>query len=66
MAINWLVAQQNVVTIAKSSSPEHLQENLGGVGWYLPPTEVERLRQEYPHSAVSDVLPPSANLGKSR
>lgn len=44
IAINWLISQANVVTIAKSSNIDHLKENLGGVGWQMDPEDIERLR----------------------
>lgn len=57
IAINWLVAQENVVTLAKMSRPEHLQENLGGIGWEMEKEDVERLRKEYPDQQdVSDAV----------
>ncbi|MSU56472.1 MAG: aldo/keto reductase [Candidatus Taylorbacteria bacterium] len=58
IAINWLMAQQNVVTLMKTSDPAHLKENLGAVGWYLTEGDVELLRKEYPDQvAISDVCP---------
>ena len=48
IAINWLTSQDNVVTLVKTSSLVHLEENLGAVGWYLEPDDVELLRREYP------------------
>ena len=56
--INWLVSQQNVVTIAKTSSHEHLLENLGAVDWLMESTDIERIRAEYPDQRpVSDAIP---------
>ena len=58
IAINWLVSQPNVVTISKTRSAKHLKENLGGVGWQMKPTDVEKLRREYPdQKKVSDAMP---------
>ena len=58
IAINWLLCQQNVVTLAKSSNLQHLQENLGAIGWRMEPDDVERLRREYPsQKEVSDAVP---------
>ncbi len=57
IAINWLVSQQNVVTIAKTSDPAHLKENLGGLGWNLTEGDIERLRKDYPGQVfISDVI----------
>jgi len=56
--INWLISQPNVVTIAKTSKREHLNENLGAVGWALSAVDIERIRTEFPdQQAVSDAVP---------
>jgi len=58
ITINWLISQANVVTLSKASNIAHLEENLGAIGWEMEPTDVERLRREYPDQAeVSDVVP---------
>ena len=58
VAINWLISQDNVVTISKTRNPAHLQENLAAIGWQMEPKDVERLRKEYPGQiAVSENLP---------
>lgn len=57
IAINWLVSQQSVATIAKTSDPAHLKENLGGLGWNLTEGDVELLRKNYPGQVyISDVI----------
>lgn len=48
IAINWLASQKHTVTLTKTSSPEHLDENLGGIGWEMEPDDIEKLRQEFP------------------
>ncbi len=58
IAINWLTSQDNVVTLAKTSTSEHLWENLGALGWRLDPDDIERLRREFPDQQhVSDAVP---------
>ena len=58
IAINWLISQKGVVTLAKTSDPAHLRENLGALGWYLTEGDVELLRKEYPDQVgISDVTP---------
>lgn len=58
IAINWLVSQTNVVTLAKTSDADHLRENLGGVGWTMDQADVERIRHQYPDQQdVSDAVP---------
>lgn len=48
IALNWLLSQQNVVTVTKMASPAHLQENLGAVGWVMEQQDIDHLRREYP------------------
>ena len=57
LALNWLLSQENVVTITKAANPRHLAENLGALGWELEREDMERLRREYPAEAVSDAVP---------
>ena len=58
IAINWLISQQNVVTICKTSDVGHLKENLGAVGWTMDAKDVELIRQEFPdQQLVSDAVP---------
>lgn len=57
VAINWLISQENVVTIAKSTRVDHLRENLGAVGWNLDSVDIELLRKEFPGQLkISDVI----------
>jgi diketogulonate reductase-like aldo/keto reductase len=57
IALNWLISQDNVITIAKTSNPEHLRENLGALDWQLDQTDVELLRSQYPNQQkTSDVI----------
>jgi diketogulonate reductase-like aldo/keto reductase len=48
VALNWLITQQNVITIPKTSTPEHLDENLGALGWELSPEDWHMLADEFP------------------
>jgi diketogulonate reductase-like aldo/keto reductase len=58
LALNWLVSQKNVVTISKTSSREHLQENLGALNWSMEQDDIELLRREFPdQKLVSDSVP---------
>lgn len=58
IAINWLVSQENVVTIPKTTSHEHLEENLGAIGWELTDEDIEKLRLEFPgQTTISNRLP---------
>ena len=57
IALNWLLCQENVVTITKAANPLHLAENMGALGWVLEKEDAGRLRREYPAEAVSDAVP---------
>ena len=57
IALNWLLCQENVVTITKAANPLHLAENMGALGWALEKEDAKRLRREYPAEAVSDAVP---------
>ena len=58
IALNWLLSQKNVVTLAKSSNIEHLRENAGAIGWDMEQEDVERLRSGYPDQKdTSDSVP---------
>lgn len=48
IALNWLISQKNVITISKISQKNHLEENLGAVGWEMDSKDVELLRDEFP------------------
>ncbi|MDE1860673.1 MAG: aldo/keto reductase [Candidatus Micrarchaeota archaeon] len=58
IAINWLASQPNVVTLSKMRNIDHLRENLGGIGWTMDGSDIERLRKEFPgQKYVSDAVP---------
>jgi len=58
IAINWLISQKNVVTLAKTTNLDHLQENLGALGWKMDKKDVELLRNEFPEQEfISDAVP---------
>ncbi|MBI2552774.1 aldo/keto reductase [Candidatus Uhrbacteria bacterium] len=58
IAINWLISQPGIVTLAKTTAIEHLKENLGAVGWTMNPADIERLRTEFPNQQdISDTVP---------
>lgn len=55
VALNWLIAQSSVVTIPKTSNIEHLEENLGSLGWSLEEKDQDRLTKEFTNQrTVSD------------
>jgi len=58
IAINCLVSQPNVVTLSKMRSIEHIEENLGPIGWQMDKEDIERLRKHFPNQQdVSDTVP---------
>lgn len=58
IALNWLISQPNVVTIPKTTHLEHLEENLGAIGWNLSDEDSERLTKKFPdQQKVSDRVP---------
>ena len=48
IAINWLICQENVVTISKTRNIDHLKENLGAIGWSLEKEDVKLLMDNFP------------------
>ena len=48
VAINWLIAQDNVVTLSKTSTIDHLEENLGALDWEMEKSDVEKLYTDFP------------------
>lgn len=58
IAIAWLLAQENIVTIAKMSSEEHLRDNLGALHITMESADVEMLREDFPlQLPVSPAVP---------
>ena len=47
-AINWLISKKKVITIPKTSTIEHLKENLGALGWRLERQDISRLDSQFP------------------
>jgi diketogulonate reductase-like aldo/keto reductase len=48
VALNWLVAKQNVVAIPKASTPAHAIEDYNASGWRLPPDKYRLLETKIP------------------
>ncbi len=58
IALNWLIAQENVITLSKTSQPAHLLENLGALSWQMEGQDIARIREEFPdQQSVSDAVP---------
>ena len=47
IAINWLISKKGIVAIAKSTKVEHLEKNLGAIGWKLRQEDINRLNDEF-------------------
>lgn len=45
VALNWLIAQGNVIPIAGAKTAEQVQQNAGALGWRLSDEEVAELEQ---------------------
>jgi len=57
IAINWLISQDHVVTLSKTTNIAHLKENLGAIGWEMAIEDIELLQKEYPNQKdVSDTV----------
>lgn len=52
IAINWLISQKNVLTLFKTSSIEHLEENIGSLGWEMNQEDIEKLRKDFPNQVM--------------
>lgn len=58
ISINWLISLENVVTLSKTRSVDHLKENLGALDFEIEKEDIERLKKEYPdQQEVSDAVP---------
>lgn len=47
ISLNWLITQENVIAIPKTSNIEHLKENIGAVGWRLSKDDSDRLGKSF-------------------
>ena len=58
VALNWLIAQKNVITLSKTSQHSHLLENLGALSWSMEDQDIKRIRDEFPNQQIiSDSVP---------
>ena len=48
VALNWLIAKKNVITIPKSERKERIKENLDAMGWRLSKEDIEYLNERFP------------------
>lgn len=45
VALNWLIAQGNLIAIAGAKTPEQVRQNAGALGWKLSDDEITQLEQ---------------------
>jgi aryl-alcohol dehydrogenase-like predicted oxidoreductase len=45
VALNWLIAQGNVIPIAGAKTAEHVRQNAGTLGWQLTDDEIKQLEE---------------------
>lgn len=58
IAINWLISQDYVITLSKTTNKKHLMENLGAIGWKMQKADIETLRNDFPNQEfISDAVP---------
>jgi len=50
VALNWLIAKENVVTIPKAINISHLEENAGAMGWRLAGDDAEYISSYFGQS----------------
>jgi diketogulonate reductase-like aldo/keto reductase len=43
IALNWLISQPGILTIPKAAKVEHVQENIGALGWRLTEEDTRKL-----------------------
>ncbi len=48
VALNWLIAQGNVIPIPGAKTPRQAEENAGAMGWQLSPEDVQQLSLSSP------------------
>lgn len=58
IALNWLISLSNVVTLSKTRSVEHLQENIEAMNFQMEQEDVDKLTREFPNQqGISDTVP---------
>ncbi|MGH2413496.1 MAG: aldo/keto reductase [Brasilonema sp.] len=45
VALNWLIAQGNIIPIAGAKTAEQVRQNAGALGWRLSDDEIRQLEQ---------------------
>lgn len=47
VSLNWLISQENIITIPKASRLGHLRDNVGSLGWRLSDEDSGRLSEAF-------------------
>lgn len=47
IAIHWLISKKGIVAVSKSTKVEHLEKNLGALGWKLRQEDIDRLNNDF-------------------
>ncbi len=47
VSLNWLISQENVITIPKASKLKHLRDNVGALGWRLNRDDFKKLTDAF-------------------
>jgi diketogulonate reductase-like aldo/keto reductase len=47
VALNWLISQKKIITIPKATTINHIEENVGAVGWKLSGPDFRRLQESF-------------------
>ncbi len=47
ISLNWLISQDNIITVPKATDSDHIKENLGALGWKLSPADSKRLSESF-------------------
>lgn len=65
IALNWVIAHDNVVAIPKTSSPVRVEENAGASGWQMHSDEMKMLEDASiaKKSRVSEMKPFKSSIG---
>lgn len=59
VALNWLIQKKQVVAIPKASKPEHVEDNIGAVGWKFRKEDIkmlEAMAEKYKQKNLASTL----------
>lgn len=59
IALNWVINKPNVVSLVKSSKPEHLRDDLTALGWRLSSEDEKFLDEQLPRATTMGVGTPA-------